>query len=84
MDAADEVRLTLVDCLDECERGDVVVVRPCATVGAAGRAEWFAGLAGDQATGALRAWVRAGGPGLSLLPPELASLHLARSDAGEA
>ncbi len=78
MQEASEVRLTLVECLDECERGDVVVVRPCTAARGRGRPAWFAGLAGDDVTGALREWVRSGGPGVSALPPELAALLLDR------
>ena len=60
-----------MDCLDACERGDVVVVRPVPAARAAGPA-WFAQLAGDELTAALHSWIRAGGPGLAPLPDQLA------------
>lgn len=79
IDEAGEVRLTLVECLDECERGDVVVVRPGVDVRTVARPAWFAGLAGDELTGALRDWLRAGGPGVATLPESLEGLRLDRS-----
>ncbi|WP_322785554.1 hypothetical protein [Cellulosimicrobium cellulans] len=66
-----DARLTVVDCLDACERGDVVVVRPVPAARAAGPA-WFEQLAGDELTAALHSWIRAGGPGLAPLPDQLA------------
>lgn len=65
-------RLTLAECLDECERGDVVVARPsgrCRRSGA--RPVWFERLAGDDATADLAAWLRDGGPGAAPLPDRL-------------
>ena len=45
------IRLTLSECLDECERGDVVVVRPGSRQTArAPRPVWFERLAGDALT----------------------------------
>lgn len=65
-------RLTLVDCLDECERGDVVVARPTAGCRRSGATPvWFERLAGDDATAELESWLRAGGPGRAPLPPAL-------------
>ena len=66
-------RLTLVECLDECERGDVVVARPstrCRRAGA--RPVWFERLAGERSTAVLEAWLRDGGPGTRPVPPALA------------
>lgn len=77
---AGAARLTFVDCLDECERGDVVVARPspaCRRSGA--RPVWFEQLAGDAATADLDGWLRAGGPGASPLPPTLAPLVITRA-----
>jgi len=75
-------RLTLVECLDECERGDVVVARPTAERRGAGEPPvWFERLAGDRASGALEAWLRDGGPGARPLPPELAACAIRRGDA---
>jgi len=65
-------RLTFVECLDECERGDVVVARPSGTCRRAGAAPvWFERLAGDHQTRALEDWLRAGGPGARAVPPAL-------------
>ncbi len=71
--AADGVaRLTLVECLDECERGDVVVARPTGACRRAGVAPvWFQQLAGDGLTGELRGWLEAGGPGAAAMPGAL-------------
>jgi len=68
--------LTLVDCLDACERGDVVVVRPSPAVRAEHGPLWFERLAGDAASASLHGWVRAGGPGRSPLPEDLAALRI--------
>lgn len=75
-------RVTYVECLDECERGDVVVARP-------GRAQrdrgagpvWFERLAGDALTCELERWLRDGGPGAAGVPSPLAGLVIER--AGE-
>ncbi|MCF4121122.1 hypothetical protein L1785_09015 [Antribacter sp. KLBMP9083] len=65
-------RLTLSECLDECNRGDVVVARPSTTGRARGaKPVWFQRLAGEEATTALARWLDRGGPGLSPLPDEL-------------
>lgn len=72
-------RLALVECLDACERGDVVVARPSAAGRAhGGRPVWFERLAGDRATGELGRWLVAGGPGMQPLPPALAPYVIAR------
>jgi (2Fe-2S) ferredoxin len=73
-------RLTLVECLDECERGDVVVGRPAGARRRAGAEPvWFERLAGDQATGVLEAWLRdGGGPGGAPLPEGLAEYVIDR------
>ncbi|MBW0256383.1 hypothetical protein [Cellulomonas sp. PS-H5] len=65
-------RLTEVDCLDACERGDVVVARPTGASRRAGAGPvWFERLSGDADTAALEAWLRAGGPGGGALPSPL-------------
>lgn len=75
-------RLTLVECLDECERGDVVVARPAGACRRAGaRPVWFERLAGGRSTDALEAWLRGGGPGSRPVPPELAG-HVLHRGAG--
>ncbi|NNH06671.1 hypothetical protein HLB10_06110 [Cellulomonas fimi] len=79
-------RLTFVDCLDECERGDVVVARPCSSQRRAGVVPvWFERLSGDDATADLEGWLRAGGPGAAEVPAGLADLVLPRTaDVDEA
>ena len=73
-----------VECLDQCNQGDVVVVRPCATGRRrGGRPVWFSGLAGDGPTGTLEEWLRGGGPGESEMPSTLAELRIARVDPDE-
>ena len=74
-------RLTFVECLDECERGDVVVARPARPCRRAGVAPvWFERLAGDDLTTALGSWLRAGGPGAAPVPSELGALVVERSE----
>lgn len=74
-------RLTTVECLDECERGDVVVARPTgACRGAGARPVWFERLAGDGPTAELGRWLRAGGPGAADVPDALAGYVIQRSD----
>lgn len=73
-------RLTLSECLDECERGDIVVARPSpAGRDHTGRPVWFEKLAGDEPTATLCRWLRAGGPGLAPLPCALEPLVIDRS-----
>ncbi|MCR6690157.1 hypothetical protein [Cellulomonas sp.] len=73
-------RLTFVECLDECERGDVVVARPTRAARHAGaRPVWFERLAGDPATGLLEEWLQAGGPGRAPLPHGLTPMVIART-----
>lgn len=74
--------LTTSECLDECERGDVVVVRP-SRVGRqrGGRPVWFERLAGDATTAGLARWLELGGPGVAEVPDALTSHRIARSSA---
>lgn len=73
-----------VECLDQCNRGDVVVVRPCAAGRRrGGRPVWFSGLAGDEPTRLLEQWLRGGGPGESEMPPTLAAWRIARENPDE-
>lgn len=77
-------RLTYVDCLDECERGDVVVARPSAAQRADGVGPvWFERLAGDALTGELEQWLADGGPGARPVPEALAGLRIARTGEPE-
>lgn len=72
-------RLTLSDCLDECERGDVVVARPRpAQRGVTARPVWFERLAGEELTCELASWLEAGGPGGADVPPALRALQIRR------
>jgi (2Fe-2S) ferredoxin len=73
-------QLTLAECLDECERGDVVVARPSgdARRTAGGRPVWFERVAGDELTGALAGWLDAGGPGVDPVPDALAAYVIER------
>ncbi|WP_199425094.1 hypothetical protein [Actinotalea solisilvae] len=70
--------VTWVECLDECERGDVVVARPSRAARAAGHGPvWFERLAGDDPTARLEEWLVDGGPGADL-PDALGALRLER------
>lgn len=62
----DEVRVRVVDCLDQCERSNVVLVRDF-TVGRRPHETWLGGVLGPVAAQRLVAWVRDGGT----LPREL-------------
>ncbi|MFJ3439372.1 (2Fe-2S) ferredoxin domain-containing protein [Streptomyces cyaneofuscatus] len=67
------VRVT--DCLDACERANVIVVQP-STAGrkAGGRPIWL-GLVNDpDATADIAAWVASGGPGITE-PPGILDLY---------
>ncbi|WP_253877730.1 hypothetical protein [Promicromonospora umidemergens] len=84
LDAAGVARLTLSECLDECERGDVVVARPSgAGREAAGRPVWFERLAGDEPTARLCQWLQDGGPGVEDVPEELVPLIIDRAGSND-
>jgi len=69
-----------VECLDQCNQGDVVVVRPCAAARrSGGRPAWFSGVAGDELTGLLEEWLRQGGPGHREMPDPLAEKQVDRA-----
>ncbi|WP_454044620.1 hypothetical protein [Cellulosimicrobium sp. Marseille-Q8652] len=74
--ASGHARLTVVDCLDACERGDILVVRPIPDVRARQRPVWFERLAGEDLTTELQGWLSAGGPGIAPLPEPLRPLVL--------
>ena len=74
-DAHPDVALRVVDCLDECDRGNVAVLRRPGTPPAE-RDTWLGGLLTTRATDALAAWVREGGTGE--LPSVLAGLRFRR------
>ncbi|MGW5101421.1 hypothetical protein [Streptomyces sp. NPDC004100] len=64
-----EVPVRVSECLDACERANVVVVQPSAAGRAAGGRPVWLGLVNDPAaTEDIIEWVRAGGPGLAPLP----------------
>ena len=77
--AHDDVRVRLVDCLDECDRSNVVVLRG-STGRAAQRDTWLGGVLGPRATEALASWVGAGADGP--LPAALAGLRFPRRRPG--
>lgn len=66
------VGLRVVDCLDECDRSNVAVIRQAGRP-ARGGDTWLGGLLSERATAALAEWIRAGGSGP--LPPALAGLR---------
>ncbi|HEU0101435.1 MAG TPA: (2Fe-2S) ferredoxin domain-containing protein [Mycobacteriales bacterium] len=70
--SVDGVRVRVVDCLDECDRSNVVVLR-----GASGRAAerdaWLGGVLGSRATEALAGWLADGAEGP--LPAPVAGLR---------
>ncbi|MFF3896927.1 (2Fe-2S) ferredoxin domain-containing protein [Streptomyces sp. NPDC001812] len=73
VDGAATVRVT--NCLDACERANVIVVQP-STAGrkAGGRPVWL-GLVNDpDATTDITTWVQGGGPGLAE-PPGILDLY---------
>ncbi|MBL1103469.1 (2Fe-2S) ferredoxin domain-containing protein [Streptomyces sp. 5-8] len=71
--AAAQVRV--VNCLDACERANVIVVQPSSTGRAAGGRPVWLGLVNDpDATADIATWVRDGGPGLAE-PPDILDLY---------
>ncbi|MGW2258942.1 (2Fe-2S) ferredoxin domain-containing protein [Streptomyces sp. NPDC001780] len=73
LDATATVRV--VDCLDACERANVIVVQPSAEGrGNGGRPVWL-GLVNDpDATADIATWVKGGGPGVTD-PPDILDLY---------
>ncbi|MFF7145696.1 (2Fe-2S) ferredoxin domain-containing protein [Streptomyces nodosus] len=67
------VRVT--DCLDACERANVIVVQPSADGREAGGRPVWLGLVNDRdATADIAAWVESGGPGVTE-PPGILDLY---------
>ncbi|MFE2493066.1 (2Fe-2S) ferredoxin domain-containing protein [Streptomyces scopuliridis] len=63
------------DCLDACERANVVVIQPSAEGRRAGGRPVWLGLVNDpDAAADITAWVRDGGPGLAD-PPDILGLY---------
>lgn len=71
LEAGGCTRLTQVECLDQCGRGDAVVVRPVRALRATAQPVWLAGLTSPESVEALREWLTAGGPGGADLPDAL-------------
>jgi (2Fe-2S) ferredoxin len=63
------------DCLDACERANVIVVQPSAAGRqAGGRPVWLGQVNDPDAAADIAAWVRDGGPGLAE-PPDILDLY---------
>jgi hypothetical protein len=60
--ATEDVEMQVVDCLDECERSNVAVVRHLGRPPKE-RDTWLGGLLTERATRAFAAWVEDGGAG---------------------
>jgi (2Fe-2S) ferredoxin len=68
-------RVRAVNCLDACERANVMVVQPSPSGRAAGGRPVWLGLVNDlDVTADIAGWVRAGGPGLAE-PPDILDLY---------
>ncbi|MFD8298779.1 (2Fe-2S) ferredoxin domain-containing protein [Streptomyces bauhiniae] len=73
VDGTATVRVT--DCLDACERANVVVVQPSAAGRKAGGRPVWLGLVNDRdAPADIAAWVESGGPGVTE-PPGILDLY---------
>ncbi|MEV5018907.1 (2Fe-2S) ferredoxin domain-containing protein [Streptomyces sp. NPDC053780] len=76
LDGSATVRAT--DCLDACERANVMVVQPSAEGRRNGGRPVWLGLVNDpDATTDITAWVKDGGPGLTE-PPDILDLYTFR------
>ncbi|MGK5557707.1 hypothetical protein ACSNOI_39485 [Actinomadura kijaniata] len=65
----------VADCLDVCERANVIVVHPSSAARAAGaRPVWLGLVNDDGAAHDIAEWVRAGGPGVAE-PPAVLDLY---------
>lgn len=65
-------RFRVVDCLDLCERSNVVVVSPSPSGRrAGGRPVWVGDVLHPDVVTAVADWIAAGGPGHAALPAEL-------------
>ncbi|WP_406069048.1 (2Fe-2S) ferredoxin domain-containing protein [Streptomyces sp. NBC_01020] len=63
------------DCLDACERANVVVIQPSAEGReAGGRPVWLGQVNDRSAAADITAWIKNGGPGLAD-PPDILSLY---------
>lgn len=65
----DAGRVRVTDCLDACDRSNVVVVGPSPEGRRAGaRPTWLAGVLHPETVGDIVEWVRGGGPGITDAP----------------
>jgi (2Fe-2S) ferredoxin len=72
---ADVATVRRTDCLDACERANVIVIQPSAEGRQAGGRPVWLGLVNDpDAAADITAWVTAGGPGLAD-PPDILDLY---------
>ncbi len=66
---ADVAQVRRVDCLDACERANVIVIQPSGEGRqAGGRPVWLGQVNDPAAASDITAWVKAGGPGLAETP----------------
>lgn len=73
LDGAATVRVT--DCLDACERANVIVIQPSAAGRRAGGRPVWLGLVNDlDATTDITGWIKDGGPGITQ-PPDILGLY---------
>jgi (2Fe-2S) ferredoxin len=85
----DAGRVRVSECLDACERSNVVVVGPSADGRRAGaRPAWLAGVLHPDTVADVVAWVRGGGPGVEDPPAVLdisgfTPTRKQRAEAGE-
>lgn len=66
--AGGSARPSTVDCLDQCGRGDAILVRPAPDRGRSTLPVRRAGITTPETRAALAAWLDAGGPGSADLP----------------
>jgi len=71
--ATDVVRVRVTDCLNACERSNVLVVGPTPAARRHGaRPVWLGDILDDATVTAVIEWVAAGGPGRAAIPARLA------------
>lgn len=73
-------RVRVSECLDACERSNVVVVGPSQDGRRAGaRPTWLAGVLDHAAVADIVTWVQAGGPGIAAAPDVLELMEFSPS-----
>lgn len=78
-DLAGVARVRVSDCLDACERSNVVLVSPSsAGRRAGGRTVWLGEVLEPDSTTDIAGWASAGGPGLAD-PPHALDVHAFRT-----